>query len=482
MGKSRLGNRVKIVATIGPSSRSLSTLKKIVREGATVLRLNFSHGSLSTHERSIRLIRRLEKETGRHIAILQDLPGPKIRTGPTKEGHPVVVKPGDAITVTSRRVLGRPGLIATNYPHLAKDVKPGHRILIDDGRIELKVVSAGNRDVDCKVIYGDKIGERKGINLPGVDLSARNPSRDDLGFARFGVEHGVDYIALSFVRSAAEVKAASAYLRKLHADIPIIAKIERPEAIEDLHGVLDAADGVMVARGDLAVETSSEDVPIYQKRIIAVARRKGKFAITATQMLDSMIHSPTPTRAEASDIANAVLDGSDALMLSGETAIGDYPVESVRLMDAIISKTEKSLADELAAPCEYDPGGHVDFTEAAAHSACAAARDLSAKAVVVYTWSGRTAMTVANYRPNVPVMALSARTESLRRMALYWGVIPVRIEPFKSVQRLLEGGEEALLRERLVKKGDVVVLLVGSTLLPGTTNVMKIHRVGSAST
>jgi len=473
--------RVRIIATLGPASRDLLTLKRIVREGVTVIRLNFSHGSLAIHEENIQRIRAIEKELGRHIAVLQDLPGPKIRTGPTKDGLPVEAQPGDLITVTTRPVAGQPGLISTSYKALPHDVKRGHRILIDDGRIALEVLSTSSRDVKCKVVYGGQIGEHKGINLPGVDLSARNPTRDDIAFARFGVEHGVDYVALSFVRNAGEVQHLSRYLRKLKADIPIIAKIERPEAMDDLDGVLDAADGVMVARGDLAVETSSEDVPIFQKRIISVARERGKLAITATQMLDSMMQAPTPTRAEASDVANAVLDGSDALMLSGETAVGRFPVDSVRTMSAIISKIENSLADGADTPCVYDPRSRVDFTEAAAHSACAAARDLSAKAVVVYTWSGRTALTVANYRPSVPIIALSARHESLCRMGLYWGVIPVKIKPFKSVERLLKGGEEALLRERLVKKGDIVVLLVGSTLLPGTTNVMKIHRIGSAT-
>lgn len=480
-GSALLNNRVRIIATVGPASQDVSALRRIIREGATVLRLNFSHGSLPIHEESIRRIRRIEKELGRHIAVLQDLPGPKIRTGAVRGGQPVEVQPGATLTITTRRVLGQPGLISTNYAHLANDVKRGHKILIDDGRIELRVLSTAHGDVRCEVVFGGEIGEHKGINLPGVKLTARSPTRNDLAFARFGVERGVDYIALSFVRSASEVQVASRYLRKLKADVPIIAKIEKPEALEDLDGILDAADGVMVARGDLAVETSSEDVPIYQKRIIATAREKGKLAITATQMLDSMMHAPTPTRAEASDIANAVLDGSDALMLSGETAVGKFPVESVRTMSTIIAKVEDSLADRAGIPCTYDPSGHVDFTEAAAHSACAAARDLSAKAVVVYTWSGRTALTVANYRPNVPIIALSARSESLRRVGLYWGVIPVRIKPFKSVQRLLEGGEEALLRERLVQKGDVVVVLVGSTLLSGTTNMMKIHRVGSGT-
>jgi len=323
------------------------------------------------------------------------------------------------------------------------------------------------------------LGEHKGMNLPGVSLTARNPTRQDLAFLRFGVQHGVDYIALSFVRNARELRVAVSHLRRLGAQIPIIAKIEKPEALEDLEAILDTADGVMVARGDLAIETSAGDVPIYQKRILALAREKGKLAITATQMLDSMIHAPTPTRAEASDVANAVMDGSDALMLSGETAIGRFPLESVRTMSDIIAKTESSLAAGVESVYGYMPPSPCDFTEAAAHSACAAARDISARAIVVFTWSGRSALTVANYRPPVPIIGLSAREETLRRMALYWGVVPAKISVYKSVERLLKEGESTILRQRLARKGDVVVILVGSTLLSGTTNMMKIHLVGS---
>jgi len=413
------------------------------------------------------------------VAVLQDLPGPKIRTGPNKLGQPIQLEDGQRVTITTRRVHTQPGLISTNYPHLPADVKRGDRIVVDDGCIHLRVLSVSGPDVRCEVIFGGCLGEHKGINLPGVDLTARNPTRQDLAFLRFGVQHAVDYIALSFVRNAREVRITAKHLRKLRAQVPLIAKIEKPEALEHLDAILDAADGVMVARGDLAIETSAGDVPIYQKRILALARKKGKLAITATQMLDSMIEAPTPTRAEASDVANAVMDGSDALMLSGETAIGRFPVETLRTMSDIIAKTESNLTPGGESGYGYAPPTRCDFTRAAAHSACAAARDISARAIVVFTWSGRSALTVANYRPPVPIVGLSAREETLRRMALYWGVAPAKIPGCKTVQRLLREGESALLRQRLAKKGDVVVILVGSTLLPGTTNAMNIHLIGS---
>jgi len=366
-------NRVRIIATVGPASWDVDTLKRIIRAGATVLRLNFSHGSLPQHERTIRRIRQAANSVGVQVAVLQDLPGPKIRTGPNKLGQPIQLEDGQRVTITTRRVHTQPGLISTNYPHLPADVKRGDRIVVDDGCIHLRVLSVSGPDVRCEVIFGGCLGEHKGINLPGVDLTARNPTRQDLAFLRFGVQHAVDYIALSFVRNAREVRITAKHLRKLRAQVPLIAKIEKPEALEHLDAILDAADGVMVARGDLAIETSAGDVPIYQKRILALARKKGKLAITATQMLDSMIEAPTPTRAEASDVANAVM----------------------------------------------------------------------------------------------------------RRMALYWGVAPAKIPGCKTVQRLLREGESALLRQRLAKKGDVVVILVGSTLLPGTTNAMNIHLIGS---
>ena len=334
--------KAKIVATIGPASRSPEQLHSLMMAGMDVMRVNMSHGSHEYHAEAIRNARQIAAEIGRPLAVLLDLSGPKIRTGKLKDHQPIFLVEGQALTITTRDVPGDSTLLSTSYANLPKDVSTGDRILLSDGLIELQVEQIGNTEVECRVLNSGHLGENKGINLPGVKLSAPSLTEKDRGDLKFGLEQQVDYVALSFVRSARDCIGAKTLIEFLGANVPLIAKIEKREALEDLDGIIEASDGVMVARGDLGVETSVESVPVYQKQIIAKANAAQKLVITATQMLESMTHEPRPTRAEASDVANAILDGTDAVMLSAETATGDYPRQSIETMARIISFMESS--------------------------------------------------------------------------------------------------------------------------------------------
>jgi pyruvate kinase len=348
--------RTKIVATIGPASSSPETLERLVRAGADVLRLNFSHGSHEQHQEVIRASREIAARLDRPIALLQDLSGPKIRTGRVKD-NAITLRAGARLTITTdAAVEGTPERITTTYSALPRDVKPGDQILLDDGNLELRVLSAAGESVLCEVVDGGPLRSNKGMNLPGVTLSTPALTDKDRIDLAFGVRNGVDYVALSFVRRAADVEQARELMRSLGGELPIVAKIEKPQALEELSAILRAADGVMVARGDLGVEIGTEDVPIVQKRIIAAANRAGKAVITATQMLESMIENPRPTRAEASDVANAILDGTDAVMLSGESAIGKYPIEAVQTMARIADYTEQHGLDGIRTRAAVGPG------------------------------------------------------------------------------------------------------------------------------
>ncbi|MFQ5879748.1 MAG: pyruvate kinase [Dehalococcoidia bacterium] len=464
--------RTKVVATVGPASHGEETLTALLQAGVDVVRLNFSHGTREEHGQSMDLVRAIAQRLGRPIAILQDLQGPKIRTGPLVDGQPVYLANGAEVTITSETVPGTTQLISTTYPRLAADVRPGDRILLNDGRIELRVLAASGTLVRAQVLHGGTLGERKGMNLPGIPLSTPSLTAKDEEDLAFGVDRGVDYIALSFVREAQDVHRARDLLGRRGADIPLIAKLEKPEAIDHLDEILAASDGVMIARGDLGVEMPPEQVPLLQKAIIRQANEWGLPVITATQMLESMVTSPQPTRAEASDVANAVIDGSDALMLSGETAIGAYPVAAVEAMVRIILAAE----GQLPPPKLTESRGPA---HAIAHAARTLAEHLDVRAIAAFTRTGRTARLLSQVRPRAPIVAFTPDERVYRRLALCWGVMPV-LSPFQEhTDAMIDYAEERLLEMGWAKEGDLVIMVGASPLRVGThTNFVKLHTVG----
>jgi pyruvate kinase len=465
----------KIVCTIGPASRSPRIIEQLLHAGMDVARLNFSHSSHAEHAQSIALLRSAAVKLEKPIAILADLQGPKIRTGPLAGKAPVQLQSGQRFIITTARVLGDSTRVSTIFRPLPREVHRGDRILLSDGLIELRVEQVRGQEVICQVVNGGALGEHKGINLPGVQLRvpALTPKdREDLVFA---LKHGANYIAVSFVRGPEDVVLAKTLIRRAGKDTPVIAKLEKPEAIENLDAILRVADGVMVARGDLGVEMNPERVPVVQKTIIARARQFRRPVITATQMLESMTENPRPTRAEASDVANAIFDGSDAVMLSAETASGKYPVEAVSMMARIIEEAEASIA-EFARPA---PQEKLKVAETVAELVCHASRELHMKVIAVFTHSGFTARLVSRYRPLVPIVAFSPEAETRRRMALIWGVRPRSIPNVRKVDGLAAVAEKRLLEEKLVRKGDVIGIVAGTPMgIRGTTNFMKFHVIG----
>ncbi len=473
--------RTKILATLGPASSSPEKIEALIRAGVNAFRLNFSHGTHESHEVVYRIVREVATRLGAPIAILQDLQGPKIRTGKLVDGKDVTLVPGARLTISTRECVGTAARVSTTYAALPTDVKPGDTILLNDGLLSLRVVSKDATDVVTEVVLGGALGEHKGINLPGVALSTPSLTEKDREDAAFGLGLGVDYIALSFVRRPSDLEDLRKVVRASGRDVPIVAKIEKPEAIEQLEAVIAASDGVMVARGDLGVEVSVERVPVLQKRIIAESNRQGKLVITATQMLESMISSPMPTRAEATDIANAILDGTDVVMLSGETAKGAYPVEAVTMMGQIAEETERELVRY------YDSLDRVEatgdrLTKAAVDAACFAARELVSAAIAVFTRSGRTAFLVSKERPACRTVALTPEEGTWRRLSLAFGVESVRVDFVERPDELIHAGERALLDRRLVRHGDTVIFLAGTSTARGATNLVKIHRIGELAT
>ncbi len=465
----------KIVCTIGPASRSPRMIDRLLSAGMDVARLNFSHGTHEEHAKSISMLRAAAIEHEKPIAILADLQGPKIRTGPLAGGGPVLLRAGQRFVITTARVLGDSTRVNTVFTPLPKEVHRGNRILLSDGLIELRVEQVRDNQVICEVVNGGSLGEHKGINLPGVKLHVPALTPKDRGDLVFALKHGADYIAVSFVRRPEDVLLAKQLIRRAGKDTPVIAKLEKPEAIENLDAILQAADGVMVARGDLGVEMKPERVPVVQKTIIARAREFRRPVITATQMLESMTENPRPTRAEASDVANAIFDGSDAVMLSGETASGKYPVEAVSMMARIIEEAEASIR-EFPRPA---PQEQLKVAETVAELVCHASRELHMKLIAVFTHSGFTARLVSRYRPLVPTVAFSPEAETRRRMALIWGVLPRKIQDVQKVDGLAKIAEKRLLEERLVRKGDVIGIVAGTPMgIRGTTNFMKFHIIG----
>ncbi len=474
--------RTKIVATIGPASRDAGTLERLMEAGADVLRLNFSHGDHPQHLDVIRTAREIAKRRGRAIALLQDLSGPKIRTGRVRDPEGIELCDGARVTITTdESVEGTPPLISTTYDPLPRDVKRGDRILLDDGNLELRVLGASGITVECEVVHGGRLTSHKGMNLPGVRLSTpalTEKDRRDLGF---GIANGVDYVALSFVRQPADVTEAKALVAAQGASVPVIAKIEKREAVDQLAAVLDASDGVMVARGDLGVELSTEEVPTLQKRIIEGANAAGKVVITATQMLESMIENPRPTRAEASDVANAILDGTDAVMLSAETATGRFPVEAVETMARIAGYTEEHLSlrrsplRRRASP--VDPAAPM-VARSLARVAATVAEELDCRLIVAFTESGSTARLVSSFRPGAPIVAITRHEAVYRQLALWWGVVPLHsgFLEITTDEMILHG--QALLKERtLVRMGDTILMLAGQTHTTGATNMLRVHAI-----
>ncbi len=470
--------RAKIVCTLGPAADSAERLAALLDAGMSVARLNFSHGSPAEHLRRLRLVRRLARARSIPLAVLQDLQGPKIRTGPLEQGKPIDLRPGARVTITTRPVPGNARLISTTFQALPREVKRGSRILLSDGLIELRVERVAPRDVNCRVIEGGRLGEHQGINLPGLALKISALTSKDRADLKFGIQNGVDYIALSFVRRPEDVLELKRLLRRAGRDIPVVAKLEKPEAIDRLEEILAVADAVMVARGDLGVELPPEMVPVVQKRIIARANDLRVPVIVATQMLESMTTHSRPTRAETSDVANAIFDGADALMLSGETAKGQYPVEAVQMMARIIRAAESSPRYAWFARRRRSADQPLGVPEAIGEGVAHLAEELNLKAVAVFTQSGSSARLVSKYRPRVPVYAFSPQPEVLSRAALYWGVVPIWMPRVQSTDRMVEGAARLLRARGVVEPGDLIAVLAGTPISRrGTTNLLKVHRI-----
>jgi pyruvate kinase len=471
--------RTKIVCTIGPASRDPEMLRELMLAGMDTARLNFSHGSQSYHGENIERIRAVAAEVGKPIAILTDLQGPKLRVG-EMEGEGVLLVSGERVILTTRPIVGHAGEVPVQYAHLPRDVEAGDRILIDDGLLELEVLSTGETDIACWVITGGLLQTNKGMNLPRASHAIPAITDKDRRDLRFVLEQQVDWVALSFVRHSGEVQELKGMVRELSPSgdpVPVVAKIEKPEAVDDIDGIIEAADAVMVARGDLGIETSPEAVPIVQKMIIAKCNAVGKPVITATQMLDSMMRNPRPTRAEASDVANAIFDGTDAIMLSGETAVGKYPLESVRTMVRIAQEAERSGLESAARP--HPPRRPVtSIADAVSHATYETACDLEAAAIITPTISGHTAQVISKYRPHCPIIAVTPSAVVQRQLALYWGVRPLLSKRTDSTDETIAGAVRAAQEHGLVKQGDVVVITAGAAGSgPGTTDIMKVQVV-----
>jgi pyruvate kinase len=461
--------RTKIVATIGPASSSLETVRALVRAGMDAARLNMSHGDHETHAERARLVRQIQEEEGRPLALIADLQGPKLRVGALP--HPVNLLTGSEIVVVGEPVAADGELPV--LPEVIGDVlQPGHDVLIDDGLVRLKVHEVVERRARCEVVVGGAVSSHKGVNLPGVPLPIPSLTPKDVDDLEFALSLGVDYVALSFVRTAADVRELKERIEDSGSHAHVIAKVEKAEAIECLSEVLEETDAVMVARGDLGVEIGAADVPLLQKRIIIEALRHGVPVITATQMLESMIHQAEPTRAEASDVANAVLDGTSAVMLSGETAVGDYPVQAVSIMDRIARAVEPSLGYRHQIPeASEDP----TIGRAMSNAACDLAEALGATAILVPTFTGRTASAVARLRPRRPIIGLTHHEWALQQMALEWGVTPLRIGETGHVEDLWNRSLEAARDAGLISAGDRIVITAGTAVnIPGSTNVIKV--------
>ena len=466
----------KIVATLGPSTDSDAVMRSLFEAGVDVFRLNASHGTQDDHARRIKKVRELSSEFKSHAGILLDLQGPKIRLGTFKDG-PQLLRNEAVFTITTEAVPGTADIASTTYPDFARDVKPGDAVLLADGALQLQVLETNGIAARCRVVSGGMISDRKGINLPGVQVSTPSLSKKDVADAHFGVEHGVDFLALSFVRQARDVLRLRHLLEEVDAKQPIIAKIEKPEGWQNLDSILEECDGVMVARGDLGVEMALEKVPAIQKTIIEKARLRGRFVITATQMLESMIENPLPTRAEVSDVANAIHDGTSAIMLSAETSAGKHPIEAVRMMARIACETESSIRRQgfLAA---WETSPERSMPEIIADAAYHCARTAGVVALAVGTTSGASARLLARYRPPVPIYAFTSNQAVARQLSIIYGVDAVITTDMTSTDQMLTEMEHVLIASGRVKPGDNIVFVAGQPVgRRGSTNMLKLHRV-----
>ncbi|MEQ4206094.1 pyruvate kinase [Actinopolymorpha sp. B17G11] len=470
--------RAKIVCTLGPATSTPERIGELVDAGLDVARLNLSHGSHAEHERIYRLVREAAEESGRGVGILVDLQGPKIRLGKFADGSVNLVY-GDRFTITTQECVGDVTRCGTTYEGLPRDVDAGDSILVDDGRLALEVESVTDTDVVTRVVVGGRVSDHKGLNLPGVGLSVPALSEKDLDDLRWALHLRADMIALSFVRNARDVEDVRRVMAEEKVRLPVIAKIEKPQAVQNLDEIIDAFDGFMVARGDLGVEMPLEDVPLVQKRIVELARTNAKPVIVATQMLESMVNAPRPTRAEASDVANAVLDGTDAVMLSGETSVGLYPIDAVRTMARIVETTEEHGLERVAG-IQWEPrtkGGVI------AKAAAEVAERLGAKFLVAFTQSGDTARRLARYRSRVPLLAFTPEEETRHQLALTWGVETFLAPTVAHTDEMVKQVDRSLLAVGRCRRGDNVVIVAGSPPgIPGSTNALRVHRIGDAVT
>lgn len=480
----------KIIATIGPASQDTETITRLLMAGANVLRLNFSHGNQDALVEVIGRIRQLGQELDVPVGILGDLQGPKFRVGEFEDHRPVFLEQGATVRFTAQKKPGNQEMITTNTPQIVEELNVGDDVLLDDGSIALKVIErVSSEELICKVITGGLLGEKKGINVPGLKMANLAAlTEKDKADALFALEHDLDFLALSFVRSYQDILYLRQFLQEHIAEgrrMPVIvAKIEKPQALDELDAIVETADAIMVARGDLGVELRPEKVPAIQKMIINKANEAEKPVITATQILESMIHYPSPTRAEVSDVANAVFDGTDALMLSGETAVGKYPVDAVQTMARIIEESEthfrewhhRTEIEEFIADTAQDKT--YKFHQAIAQAACFAARKAKVEAIVVLSFSGKMALRVSKRKPQKPILALTPHQKIYRQLNLLWGVYPLQLEASDSTDETLRGTEKTILDHGYLKKDDPVVLCAGQTHLSGVTNSIKIYRLG----
>jgi len=476
--------RTKIVCTIGPSSASPEVMQSLMRAGMNVARMNFSHGTHEQHRKVYQSLRAVAAELGHNLGILLDLQGPKIRTGKLLNGEPIELAPGAPLTITTKPIVGGAGRISTTYVHLADDVKPGDHILIADGTMELQVVSVVKPEVHTVVLRGGMLGESKGMNLPRIAVSAPALTQKDIEDLRFGVSLGVDFVALSFVRTAKDIVSLRDELQELGKSPAIVAKIERPEAIANFDAILGETDAVMVARGDLGVEIDMAEIPQVQKELIRKCNDLGTPVITATQMLESMVESSMPTRAEVNDIANAIYDGTDAVMLSGETAAGRFPIEAVRVMASVAEQADAAIRNQSSRGRVQRAGDarirRNSFADAIGEAVSRVTQMLNASRIICLTRSGSTALAIARYRPPLPIEAVSSSVDTVRLCSLYWGVHGVHITEAESTEAMLRTMEQALLDQGLVRRGETVIIVAG---LPyghstGRTNMMKLHAIG----
>jgi len=477
--------KARIICTLGPSTNSVEVLVNLIQSGMDVVRLNFSHGSHEDHLMMLQNAREASNRTGAELTVLQDLQGPKIRIGDLSVPY-IELRTGDHFIITIDPIIGEAQKdgrwkVSTTFQKLTHDVLPGDKILLDDGKIRLRVIEVKKTDVACEVVIGGTLSAYKGINLPGVSVSAPSFTAKDRQDLEFGIKHDVDYVALSFVRTAEDIKG----LRKIIIEriekgrfLPIVAKIEKPQAIANIDHIIAEADAIMIARGDLGVELPPEDVPILQKMIVKKCNEAGKPVIIATQMLESMINNPTPTRAEASDIANAVVDGGDAVMLSGETSVGKYPLEAVQIMDRIVKKVESEHVGQMRV-LERPHWTVESKLDALGRAACVLAEQMNAAAIVVVTRSGQTAKILSRYRPQPRIIAITDRPKILRRLNLYWGIKGVVIDMLADdSDKALQDIQEKLVNSGMVMRGEYVVVLAGQPFFArGSTNFIKVEQV-----